>query len=128
MGSSPTLIGGIDGSGNVISFGAGANKKLYQGAPTAETTMYTTPAGGKTKVTQIIVCNTTAGALTASLSMVPSGGGAGAANRILAAKSIPANDTLVFDIDQVLHAGDFLSGLGSGAGLTWTISGAEAVT
>lgn len=129
MGESATLIGGLDGSGNVASFGAGSGKQLYQGAPGAvETLMYTVPAGGKSKVTQIIACNTTGGALTATLSIVPLSGTAGSTNRVLAAKSIPANDTLIVDIDQVMPAGSFLSGQASGAGVTFTISGSEAVT
>lgn len=106
---------------------AGSFKKLYQGNPTTETPMYTAPASTKTLVRQIVVCNTTGSNHTVSIGLVPAGQTADGTHRVLSGKSVPANDTLVLDIFQVLHAADFISGLVSDAGMTVTISGVEGV-
>lgn len=106
---------------------ANTPKRLYQGQPgTAETTLYTVPASTSTIVKEIILTNTTTTVAAASISAVPSGGTAGAANRIIAGFSIAANDTKIVPLSTVLNTGDFLSGLqGTASAITVTISGVE---
>lgn len=102
--------------------------RLYQGQPaTSEATLYTVPAATTVIVKQVVAANTSAAAATISLSLVPSGGAAGAANRLLGAVSIPANSSISLDLSQVMTAGDFLSGSqGTAAAVTLTISGVSA--
>jgi len=99
--------------------------RLYQGQPgTSNATLYTVPASTDVKVASIVVSNTTASPATVTLSVVPNGGSAGTTNRIMAATSVGANDTVVLDSSVYLNAGDFIAGLqGTSAALTVTISG-----
>jgi len=105
--------------------------KLGQAAITAGvTTLYTVPAATRSFVKDIDICNTTAGVLSATVYLVPSGGAAGAGNILIPAKPI---DPAAFDGmfqwtgTQILNAGDTIQILGSGLGLTINASGAEAV-
>lgn len=100
-------------------------KRLAQGSPTTESTLYTAPASTATIVKQVVAANTTGAPLTFSLSSVASGGTAGAANRIAGQVPVGANNSVVLDLFQVLETGMFLSGLVSAAGLVLTISGVE---
>lgn len=102
--------------------------KLAVAAITAgTTTVYTTPASTRTMVKEIDICNTTGGALTVNVHLVPSGGAAGTANALLYGTSINANSTLQWSGVQVLNAGDTIQVQGSGLGLTILASGGEAV-
>lgn len=104
-------------------------QKLYEGQPpTSETTLFTapTPAVGvsKTQVDHVVAVNTTGAAATFSLSIVPAGNVAGAANRIFAAQSVAANSEVNFPIDEELTSGDFISGLqGTSGAITLHING-----
>lgn len=102
-------------------------KKLAQGAvgTGAGTLLYTVPTTYRTEVTDIDVCNTTSGSLSFSLHLVPSGGSVLASNMLFPAVSIPANTMVQWNGRQVMNAGDFIQGIGSGAGLTVNISGDE---
>ena len=102
-------------------------KKLGQGAiaTTPGTLLYTVPGGMRTEVTCIDIANTTAGALTIDLHLTPTGVAVGTTNMLLPTKSIAANATLEWRGIQVLNAGDFIQGIGSGAGLTINITGNE---
>lgn len=104
-------------------------KKLYTGQPgTSATTLYTAPASTTTIVKNIIVCNTTSSAATLTLSLVASGGSAGATNRIMSSLNILPNDTVLFELSGVLSTGDFISALqGTSGSLTLHISGVEVV-
>lgn len=102
-------------------------KKFVQVAvATAQTTQYTVPASRQDVVKAFDVANTTAGALTFTMNLVPSGGSAGTGNQILSAVSIPANQTLHWTGTQVMETGDFISTAASGTGLTLTVSGLES--
>lgn len=103
-------------------------KKLGTGAITtgAGSLIYTVPTGIRTEVKDLIVCNTTAGALGCTIHYVPFGGAAGTGNAVLYAKNIDANDIFQWQGLQVLNPGDFIQGIGSGAGLTVHFSGDEA--
>ena len=102
-------------------------KKLAQGAigTGAGTLLYTVPTGIRTEVLDICIANTTAGALTITLHLVPVGIAVGATNVLLPTVSIAANTLLQWKGQQVLNAGDFIQGIGSGAGLTANITGNE---
>lgn len=91
----------------------------------AETTVYgPVPAATTVIVTNIIVANTTTAPVALSLSKVPSGGTAGAANRIIPGTTIPANTMVPIDLSMVLETGQFLSALAAAAtSITVTISG-----
>ena len=102
--------------------------KLGQAALTATVAViYTTPALSKTYVKQIDICNTTAGALTVNVHLVPVSGTAGTANAIYYTFSVAANSVLQWKGIQVMNAGDTLQAKGSANGLTLTASGGEAV-
>lgn len=89
---------------------------------TAAATLFT--ASGKTLVRQIVLSNPTGADVAASISIVPSGGTAGVANRILGGVAVKANDSQVLDLWQVLEAGDRLSGsAGTGSAVVVTASG-----
>lgn len=101
--------------------------KLAQAAITgATTTVYTTPASTRTMVKEIDIANTTGGALTVNVHLVPSGGAAGTANALLYGVSINANSTLQWSGVQVINAGDTIQVQGSALGLTILASGGEA--
>lgn len=110
---------------NLLALATVNRKKLYQGQPgTSESTLYTVPASTDVKLQSIVLCNTTGAAATVSLSVVTSAGTAGATNRVLAAFSVTANDTIVIDSAVDMATGDFLSGLqGTSGAVTVTVSG-----
>lgn len=102
-------------------------KKLAQGAITTGggTLLYTVPTGMRVGIRDVIVANSTAGALTCALHFVPVGGSVAASNMVLPAKTIAANDIFQWQGIQVLNAGDFIQGIGSSAGITVNITGEE---
>jgi len=102
-------------------------KKIYQGQPgDTEGTLATVPSGKAWVVLEITVANVTSSAATFNLSIVPSGGSAGDANRIYKSISVGANSTLILPHYIVMEVGDFISGLqGTSTALTLTISGCE---
>lgn len=102
--------------------------KLAQAAVTASVvTVYTVPASTRTILKDIDICNTTAGALTINVYLVPSGGSPGTGNALFFGLAITANTTLQWSGVQVLNAGDTIRVQGSATGLTVNISGGEAV-
>jgi hypothetical protein len=104
------------------------SKQLYDGTltTTSETTMYTVGASTKAIVLQVVVCNTTASAAVFSLSTVPTGGSAADGNRRLKSISVPAYETLIYDVFWQLDTDDFLSAIQVTSGaLTFLINGAE---
>jgi hypothetical protein len=105
---------------------------IYQGQPgTSEAALTLRPFGAtavpsNTKVIlkQIILANTSSSSATVSISLVPSGGTAGAANRIVPNVSVSANSVVVIDLSQVMEPGDFLSAVqGTAGAITVNISG-----
>ena len=89
----------------------------------AGTLLYTVPAASSVFVKCIDVANTTAGALTLQLHLVTSGDTVGTTNMLVPGISIPAYTMWQWTGTQILGAGDFIQGIGSGAGLTINISG-----
>ena len=102
-------------------------KKLFQGAITtgAGTTCYTVPTGQRCEVKDICVANTTSGTLTCDVHLVPVGVAAGTTNAMFPTVSIAANTLVHWSGVQVLNAGDFIQGIGSGAGITLNVTGDE---
>lgn len=92
---------------------------------TTETTLYTVPSATSAIVKQIVVCNTTASAITFSLSLVPYGSSAGTSNRLFSSLSVAANETIFLDVSQSMTAGDFISAYSSATNIIVTISGIE---
>ena len=93
-------------------------KALFRGAAsTGSTTLYTVPASTTAIITNIIVTNTAgvAGTYTLSLDGV-----------VLAqAAAVPANDSIVLDIKQVLATTKTITGLASATTINFHISGVE---
>lgn len=79
----------------------------------AAVTLYTSVA--KTIIDKLTVCNTSGGAVTVTIYIVPSGGSVGASSLIVATFSIAANTTVDMTQiqNQILEAGDFIAALAS---------------
>lgn len=79
---------------------------------TTTTTICTAAAGYTEVIKQIIICNTDTSDRTVTLAI---GSAATAANRIMSALPIGANDIMVFDTALVLAATETLQGLADAA-------------
>jgi len=86
-------------------------------AATTSTTLYTTPAGSTAVVTNIVICNPTTAAVTASMTI----------NSIdlLGSVSIAANSVFSFDLKQVIPATEVLAGSASTTAVDFHVSGVE---
>jgi hypothetical protein len=93
-------------------------KKLFRcAASTSNTTLYTVPVETTTLLNNVLVVNTTASVQTYSLSLE---------NVSMAASvTVPANDTAVLDIKQVLTASATVAGFASASTVNFHISGLE---
>ena len=91
-------------------------KVLFRGAATGSATLYTVPAGTTTLVTSIVAANSTASEVTYNLSL----GGTALATDV----SVPANDSVIAEVKQVMNAGDVIQG-DAGVGVNFHISGLE---
>ena len=105
-------------------------KRLVDGSllTTSAAAYFTAGANVLVTISACTVTNTTAGALTAPVYLVPSGGSATAANCILSAKTLAAGESLNVGsaIGQTLAAGGMLQALASaGAGVSLVASGYE---
>lgn len=86
-------------------------------AATTSTTLYTTPSTVTAVVTNIVICNPTTAAVTASVLL----------NDIDLLGSVPvaANTTFAFDLKQVLPANQTIKGSASSTSVDFHISGVE---
>jgi hypothetical protein len=86
-------------------------------AATSSTTLYTVPSATTTVVTNIVICNPTGSAVTASMTI----------NGIdlLGSVSIAANTTAFFDLKQVVPATQVIAGSASSTSVDFHISGVE---
>lgn len=92
-----------------------------------ETDAYTVPSASSLKIGTASLCNTTTGMITVSLSIVPEGGTAGTANRVLYQYPLAAGDTLSLNsylAGALMGAGDFVSLNCSATGVTLSMTGA----
>jgi hypothetical protein len=86
-------------------------------AATTSTTLYTTPAGTSAVVTNIVICNPTTSAVTASMTIN--------AIDLLGSVSIAANSSAFFDLKQVVPATQVIAGSASTTAVDFHISGVE---
>jgi hypothetical protein len=103
--------------------------QLGQAAMTASyATIYTVPStpATRTYVKDITICNTTAGALSVYVSLVPSGGSAGASNALFYGNSLAANTTVQWTGSQIIESGGTIQVKASNTGCTVTVTGGEA--
>jgi hypothetical protein len=88
-------------------------------AATSSTTLYTVPSATTTVVTNIVICNPTASAVTASMTIN--------AIDLLGSVSIAANSSAFFDLKQVIPATQIIAGSASSTSVDFHISGVEIV-
>ena len=83
----------------------------------AAATYYTAPANTRALIKKLTFTNTTAGALTVTVHLLPSGGTASATNMLVSARNIGAGETYeCFEAQgQVLQAGGLIQALASAA-------------
>lgn len=86
-------------------------------AATSSTTLYTVPSATTTVVTNIVICNPTSSAVTASMTIN--------AIDLLGAVSIAANSSAFFDLKQVIPATQVIAGSASSTSVDFHISGVE---
>jgi hypothetical protein len=89
---------------------------------------YYTATNVRTIIDKMTICNTTAGAVTATIDIVDSGGAAGVTERLISARSIAAGETYPCPevVGHYLSNGDTIQGLaGAAASLTIRASGRE---
>jgi hypothetical protein len=86
-------------------------------AATTSTTLYTTPAGTSAVVTNIVICNPTTSAATASITIN--------AIDLLGSVPIAANSSAFFDLKQVVPATEVIAGSASTTSVDFHISGVE---
>ena len=91
------------------------------------TTLYTVPASTRSFVKNLDIVNTSAGALTYRIFLVPSAGTAGTGNALFYDFPINSKENIQWTGTQILNAGDTIQIQASGAGITITASGAEAI-
>lgn len=93
-------------------------KALFRGAAsTGSTTLYTVPASTTTLISSIVVTNTasSSGTYTLLLNDVS----------IATAVSIPANDSVILELKQVIAASQTIKGSASATTINFHISGLE---
>jgi len=86
-------------------------------AATSSTTLYTAPAGTTAVITNIVICNPTTSAATASMTIN--------AIDFLGSVSIAANSSAFFDLKQVVPATQVIAGSASTTAVDIHISGVE---
>jgi hypothetical protein len=86
-------------------------------AATSSTTLYTVPSATTTVVTNIVICNPTGSAVTASMTIN--------AIDLLGSVSIAANSSVFFDLKQVIPATQVIAGSASSTSVDFHISGVE---
>jgi hypothetical protein len=97
---------------------ATTSKALFRGAAaTSSTTLYTVPSATTAVVTNIVICNPTGSAVTASMTIN--------AIDLLGSVSIAANSSAFFDLKQVLDATQVIAGSASSTSVDFHISGVE---
>ena len=86
-------------------------------AATTSTTLYTVPSATTTVVTNIVICNPTSSAATASITIN--------AIDLLGSVAIAANSVFGFDLKQVVPATQIVAGSASSTSIDFHISGVE---
>ena len=96
-------------------------KRLAGGTLTnTSATLYTAPASTTTIIKELVLCNKTAAAVTATIAFN--------SVNVVCGKSIAANDSLVIPFTSIVHATNAITGLaGSNSAIDYYISGIEVV-
>lgn len=83
----------------------------------ADTVLYTCPANTTARVLKCTACNDTTTVPTFDINKVPSGGAEGDDTLLINGRALGSEDTYECPevVGQVLEAGDFISGIASGA-------------
>lgn len=107
-------------------------KRLVSGSQltTSAATYYTAPASTKTRISAFTATNTTAGAVTVTVYLVPSGGSADNTNKVADVVSLAANETKAITgaIGHVLEAAGTIQALASAnTSINIVVSGYEIV-
>jgi len=95
---------------------------------TGSTATYYTATNVKAILDKVTLCNTTAGAITVEMWLVPTGGTAGDSNKVLDAISVAAHTMYTYPeiVGHVLAAGDTLQAKASAAtSVSLRVSGRE---
>jgi len=93
-------------------------KVLFRGAAsTGSTTLYTTPSATTTLISSILVTNTDSASATYDIALDDTA----IANDV----SVPANDSALLEIKQVIEAGQTIKGSASATTVKFHISGLE---
>lgn len=93
-------------------------KALFRGpASISNTTLYTVPSSTTTLIGKIVVTNTASANATYDMSL----------NNVVIANdvSVPANDSVILDIGQVISANQTITALASASTVNFHISGME---
>ena len=93
------------------------NRRIIAGSQltASAATYYTAPTNTRCVIKRLSLTNTTAGAVTATIYLVPSGGSAGATNTLTSARTLAAGETwdCVSAEGHVLEAGGTVQALAS---------------
>lgn len=76
-----------------------------------ESAVYTVPASSAVTIASAVLCNTSATAVTVSVSVVPSGGSVDGTHRVISGYSLAAGDSTALEelVGALLDAGAFIS-------------------
>jgi hypothetical protein len=99
---------------------------VAQQLASSETTQYTVAALNWVRIANATLTNTSGAAVTVSMSLVKTGGTAGASNRVLSAYSLqPGDSTVVVElVGHMLGPGDFISAVaGTASAVAFLLSG-----
>lgn len=91
----------------------------------SDVVVYTVPDNTVAMLKDFDICNTTAGALTVRVHVIPDGASVGTSNALYYDLSIASKATQSWRGTIVMEAGDTISVKGSGTGMTITASGTE---
>jgi len=98
----------------------------YASSGTTATDIYTVSTGKQGLVSTITVCNTTASALTFSISVRPAADSTVAAKHyIVSGASIPANGTISYTLGITMSASDKVNVAASATGVSFSLFGTE---
>jgi hypothetical protein len=86
-------------------------------AATSSTTLYTVPSATTAVVTNIVICNPTTSAVSASMTIN--------AIDLLGSVAVAANSTAFFDLKQVVPATQVIAGSATSTAVDFHISGVE---
>lgn len=99
-------------------------------AENSQTTQYTSPTATKTIIDKFTATNTTSGAVTLSINLIPASGSPSSSNLVMSLKAIAAgeNYTCLEVVGQVLEAGGFISTIAGASNSLNIISSGREIT